>query len=424
MTIACLGVAIVLLAGCTSGDSDDSAATTTSTAADKTATGPAPGVTDDAIKIGVTYVDTSSLSAVNLNYDLGDHKAVYTALFDDINKSGGINGRMIEPVFAPIDPTGPASAEAACVKLTEDDDVFLVTGFFLADTVTCPLDAHATAVVGGGMTEERLARAKAPWLAWLPGNDATEQAVREFDKRGALDKRVAVYATSQDSENMNKYVLPTLADLGVKPVETAVMDAPVSDTAAIQTNVNLIAERFKAAKADTIVVVGPAGATWLQYNNGDYRPQLLFTDFAAPRAFATNKSTTDTSPLNDSLTAGGYGPDQARFDEPAMQACIKTLKDAGIETPTPAASKDDPSNQPYQAAFQACPDVAVTRAWLEAAGKNLNYGTLAAAIDGLTVHIPGDPKPLQYGPPPAADGNPAVYIFGWDSAEKDFVLKK
>jgi hypothetical protein len=273
------------------------------------------------------------------------------------------------------------------------------------------------------MNEDRLQRAKAPWLAWLPDYQATEEAVRSFAERGALDGRVAVYATTQDSENMKQYVLPTLEDLGIKPVETAVMDAPVSDTAAIQANVSLIAERFKVAKADTVLVVGPAGATWLQYNDGSYHPKLRFTDMAAPRAYATNKSTTDTSVLDGSLAAGGFGPDQARYDESEMQKCIGVLKDAGIETPSPSASGDDPSNQPYQAAFQACPDVAVTRAWLEAAGKNLNYGTLTEAMKRLKVHIPGDPTPLEYGPAPAADGNPSVYIFGWDDAKKDFVVK-
>ena len=153
-----------------------------------------------------------------------------------------------------------------------------------------------------------------------------------------------------------------------------------------------------------------------------YRPHLLFTDVLAARAFATNKSTTDTSILDGSLSAGGYGPDQARFDEPKMQECVKVLKAAGVDTPSPDASGSDESNQPYQAAFQACPDVALIRAWLEAAGKNLNYGTLESAIDGLKVTIPGDPTERTYGPPPAADGNPTVYFFTWDGSKKEFVV--
>ena len=89
----------------------------------------------------------------------GDYEAAYQALFDDINASGGIHGRTLEPVFAPINPVGTDGADAACVELTEDEDVFVVTGFFLDDTVLCPLETHETAVVGGVQTPERLERA-------------------------------------------------------------------------------------------------------------------------------------------------------------------------------------------------------------------------------------------------------------------------
>ena len=104
--------AALALAGCASGDDDSSSATTSGggSATTGSASGPAPGVTADSIKIGVTYVDTKALAAVNLNYDLGDHEATYKALFDDINAKGGINGRKIEPIFAPIDPSQPASS--------------------------------------------------------------------------------------------------------------------------------------------------------------------------------------------------------------------------------------------------------------------------------------------------------------------------
>ncbi|MET1002753.1 MAG: ABC transporter substrate-binding protein, partial [Acidimicrobiia bacterium] len=186
-----MSIAVALLvSGCASGDDDDDAVdasdettettegdTTDTTAAAEEVTGPAPGVTDDTIKIGVTYVDTASLTAVGLNFNLGDYQATYQALADDINAGGGINGRQLELVFATIDPTGPASADAACVKLTEDDDVFLVTGFFLNDAVLCPVDTHATAVVGGGMTPARLDAAKAPWITWMPDTDQPNQVL-------------------------------------------------------------------------------------------------------------------------------------------------------------------------------------------------------------------------------------------------------
>ena len=66
--------------------------------------------------------------------------------------------------------------------------------------------------------------------------------------------------------------------------------------------------------------------------------------------------------------------------------------------------------------------MALLKALLEAAGRNLNYGTLDTAIDGLTVTIPGDPTERTFGPPPDADGSPTAYLFKWDETEKDYVL--
>jgi hypothetical protein len=424
---ALLALGAVLATGCTAGDdtaSDDTTGSDGTTAStEPSATGPAPGVTDDSIKVGVTYVDTAALVASGLNYDLGDHEAVYTALFDAINADGGINGRQIEPVFAPIDPTNPAPAEEKCVELTEDEDVFLVTGFFLNDAVNCVVGTHATAVAGGAQTADRIAQAEAPWLSWLPDEDQPETVTRALAEAGELDGTVAVYAAERDQAVMEDTVLPVLEDLGIEAVETGIMDAPADDQAAVASSVQTIAQRFEATGADTVLIVGASGQDWPtnMAANDSYRPKLLFLEQTGARAFYTNAATTDTSVLEGSLVGGGYGPDQARFDEPAMQECIAVLDAAGLDTPTPEDSGDDPSNQPYQAAFQACPDVALTQAWLEAAGEDLNYGTLAGAIEGLELVIPGDPDTRTFGAPPAGDGNPAAYLFAWDEDAQNYL---
>ena len=362
--------------------------------------------------------------ASGLNYDLGEHEAVYNALFDDINANGGINGRQIEPVFAPIDPTNPAPAEEKCVQLTEDEDVFMVIGFFLNDAVLCPVSLHATAVVGGGQNAETAAQAEAPWLTWTPDTDQPEAVTRAFAEGGELEGTVGVYGAERDQVTIDDTVLPVLDELGIDVVETGIMDAPADDPTAVQASVQTIAERFDASGVDTVVIVGASGQDWptAMAENDSYRPKLLFLEQTGARAFYTNAATTDTSVLEGSLLGGGYGPDQARFDEAAMQACVQIATDAGVEVPSPdEVGSDDPSNQPYQAAFQACPDVDIMRAWLEAAGEDLNYGTLAAAADGLEVAVSGDPAARTFGAFPAADGNPAAYLFAWDEDEQNYL---
>ena len=67
-----------------------------------------------------------------------------------------------------------------------------------------------------------------------------------------------------------------------------------------------------------------------------------------------------------------------------------------------------------------CPVIDVLKAWLQAAGKNLNYGTLSTAIDGLKVKVSGDPTERVFSPT-ALDGNAKAYLFNWDPATKAYV---
>ena len=425
--LACVGIAgTLLLVGCTSGGStagNGAANTTSPTTAAPSATGPAPGVTADSIKIGVTYVDTKSLLKSGLNYDLGDWKGAWQALIDQINNAGGINGRKLVPTIVAIDPTDPKYAQAACVKFTEDEKDFLVAGFFVADAVNCVVDTHKTAVVGGTQTTQRVANAKAPWVTPLPGAAQTTRVIKALKANGSLSGKVGVFVgQGEDTATLNNDLVPALKAVGVTPVQTAVMDAPVSDTAAIQTKVNLIAQKFQASGVDTVVLGGLAAQNWPAYmQSNPYHPKLLFLDLVGAQAFVTNKATTNTSILNGSIAGGPYGPNQLIFEEPQMQACIKTLAAAGVKTPAPDTLSGNMSDQPFQAAFNVCPVVDLLKALLQAAGKNLNYGTLATAINGLNVHVSGDPTTRVYGPT-ELDGNARSYLFSWDATKKAYVV--
>ena len=81
--------------------------------------------------------------------------------------------------------------EEKCVQLTEDDDVFVVTGFFLADAVNCIVSTPATAVAGGEMTPERIEGAAAPWITWTPDSDQPEAVLRAMDEQGEQSPEVS-----------------------------------------------------------------------------------------------------------------------------------------------------------------------------------------------------------------------------------------
>ena len=417
--------ALLFVAGCTSGNNNTSAGGsngTANTVAKSAEAAQAPGVTPDAIKVGVTYVDQKALVASGLTLDLGDYKGSYQALIDQINKEGGINGRKIELTFAPISPIGTAPADAACLHLTEDVKVFVAVGFFLNDAVLCPVEIHDTAVIGGGQTPELMAKAKAPWFTTTPGAEVPVKVVDKFNEKNLLTGKIGVFAHVADASLVNNQVMPELQKLHVDATK-AILDAPVGDQAAITSGTQTIAQKFKSEGIDKVLLVGPSAADWFLGMQGQsYKPQLLISDTSAVQAFLSNKSTTDTSLLKGAVEGGAYAIDSYVFNEPTMQACFKTLEAAGVKVPAPDPS--DPNMKAYTGPEDACVNVTLLKAILEKAGKDLNYATFRAAGYGLgSIQLPGDPAPHTYGPPPATDGSPQAHLSVWDEAKKQFVAE-
>ncbi len=418
-------VAAVLLAGCTSGEdsasNDTSTSVGTSDASTTVPTGPAPGVTDDSIKVGAVYIDFSAIQDV-VDVDWGDYEGAYQALFDDINANGGINGRTIDATLVPLNPLDETSAEADCVQLTEDDPQFIILGFFTDDDVMCPLEAHPTAVIGGFMTPDRLERAQAPWFSLNPSGDFDEEVIRKLADAGDLDGTLGVFARTEQQAQMEDTVLPLLDELGIEVTDSAVVDTPRDDNTASNANTAIVAERFSSEGIDRVLTVGDGAIAWLNGVQGtDYRPRVLMTNGNPATAFLSTPGN-DLSILEGAVSGNTYGGPQNVYELPGQQECTNTLEDAGVEVPEPATFDGD--TEPYKGPFIVCNEVALLRALLEAAGPDLNYGTLTAGADGLEVQLPGDEAPSTFGPPPAADGDRPAYLFDWDTAENDFVLRE
>jgi branched-chain amino acid transport system substrate-binding protein len=417
---AALAVLIVTGVACTSGDSTTGSTGTTTTAGGsgttEVPTGPSPGVTDDTVKVGITYVDLDAVRQF-VDLDQGDYEAAYQAVIDGINADGGINGRKIEPVFAKVSPLGTEPAEAVCTELTEDEDVFAVVGFFQDDAVLCPIGVHETAAIGGVMTKERFDQAAAPWFTTESGEDSDVDAVEAMAEAGQLDGKLGVYASIL-SESQLPAIEAKLDELGIEPVDSAVLDAPQDDITAQNQATGVIAERFKSKGIDKILVVGSAA---VPIANGfaplDYRTKLLFTSQVSVEAY-TNGNDPDTS-MFEGAVLGAI--DNQLYAEDAMQDCLALVEDAtGEKIPDPETI--DPSDpNPFVSASAACRNISLFAAIAKAAGKDLNYGSFQSAGEGLgKVHLPGAETDYDYGPYPARDGDQAMYLWDWDPAEGRF----
>jgi ABC-type branched-subunit amino acid transport system substrate-binding protein len=337
------------------------------------------------------------------------------AVINALNAKGGINGRKIVPVFAPVNPIGTDPAQAACVKLTEDEKVFAAVGFFLNDGPLCYLEQHDTPVVGGTITSEYLARAKAPWYTLEAGDQATGLVVDALAQEGVFKKgKVGVITHSQEQPLLDNVVKPALDRNKVK-VTSAIIDAPASDTVAAQAQADTIIQRFKSDGIKTILAVGNSIVATGRgvAKTPDFRPRLVSTLQNTMAAYVNDKSN-DLSVMKNAIT-GNAAED---FNNPELQKCYDIVEKATgatiIETPPPGTTSHVTS------ASSACRYIGLFAALATAAGKNLTtatFGKAAQKAGSLDVpgygSIPYDAKTHTFGIP--------VFLYRFDPSTNTLV---
>ncbi|WP_436789976.1 hypothetical protein [Yinghuangia sp. YIM S10712] len=375
-------VAALVAAGCGAGENDDAGGPGEPFA--PPAADIAPGVTDTTIKVGITYPDLSAIRQL-VNIDHGDYEAVYTALITKLNADGGINGRVIQPVFGKVNPLAPTSAQEACRKLTQDEKVFVALGSFNADEPLCYVGTNQTAVIGGPLTAKNYAQAQAPWFSYARGGDEVADGLELFARQNALaGKKVAVVGVVNEQALVREIAVPALQRNGVNPVETAILDTNFRDAAAVAQQTAAIVQKVQAAGADTVVVVGGMGQQFpMQLEKTNYRPQLLFTDVSSAEVYTRDTAKHDYGTL---VGAAALGP-VVRWEESAIRECI-----ADVETAIPALDGKvslDPrtvpigSPTPQVAVETACRNLDLFTAIATKAGDDLTYASFQEA--GFTL---------------------------------------
>ncbi len=80
-----------------------------------------PGITDDEIKLGSSYPDSGPLASI------GETNRGMKAYFEQLNESGGINGRKVT-LIGKDDQYDPTKATANVNELLQKDRVFAIVG--------------------------------------------------------------------------------------------------------------------------------------------------------------------------------------------------------------------------------------------------------------------------------------------------------
>ena len=367
-------------------------------------------VTKDEIKVGVTYPDLASLRQRGVNLDQGNYEKSFQTVIDNINAHGGVNGRKIVPVYAPI-PVGTVGAQQACVRLTEDQKVFAVVGWLYNDAPLCYLEQHATPVVGGNMSAEYLARAKAPWYTLEPGDPDTTRIVDAMIKEGLFTKGKLGIVTNFDQKAiLDNVVLPALKKNKVSGT-SAMITAPPGDSVAAGAEAAAIVERFKTEGVKNILLVGGSlFAITLALAPTSYRPRLIATAKNSLAAYLTDPAS-DVSVVQNAV-AGNVSRD---FNDPALQKCYAMVSNATGDRIVENPPQGEPS--PVTSADAACRYMTLFANLAAVSGKNLTTATFGkAAQKAGSIDVPGSGK-ITYDTK-THEFNQPVYLFRFNPAKK------
>lgn len=235
---------------------------------------------------------------------------------------------------------------------------------------------------------------------------------------GALDGDLGVFGSILATDQYDTF-LEELDALGIDPVAEAIVDAPPDDLTAQNQATAVIMENFESQGVDRVLAVGSAA---VPLANGlaplDYRPTLVFTSNVSVQAYTAGVAP-DLSMFEGALLSS---VDNALFDEPDMQQCVGIVEDAVGPIPDPDTLEDTDPN-PFVSASAACRNLRLFQAIADAAGPDLDYGSFLAAGEQLTVHLPGAEADYEFGPYASRDGDLPMFVWDWDTAEEDFVVR-
>jgi hypothetical protein len=443
LLIAGLLLALVA-AACSTGDSEDTqvdGTTTTAAPADDPSTTTTPGddpptttvaedvprtashkgVTEDAIRIGIGFWDTS---AFGFGF-FGESEEVVGALTAAINDRGGVNGRMLEPTIASFNPADNAGMLAACITLTEDAEVFAILGGMRDDANFCVSEQHETIHLGSQVNAagEAIERARAPIAGFFAeGTIVEERFIAELDALGWFDgvERVGVhYAGNPVFERAGATVEAALADLGLDVAISLNIDDLGLTEDELENRAEIMRQQVRDADIDRMLIWGAAATGLVIYGE---------LDLALAATGSGNFTTAVTSGI-DPLDLDGTISSTNRLNlltdsiDAKTQQCLDdaqaALPDKRFEQPAAGVenSADDPNYWGYT--LIVCRDLDLFVQAATAAGVELTNDSFQAGLEMLTeTDLPQIPF-VSFGPD-KLNGNDTLRMVEFDGdADED-----
>jgi len=348
--------------------------------------------------------------------EFGEQTKAIELFVGRVNQSGGINGRKINPIITPFDPTNESQMRALCKTWTEGSPpVFAVLdglGDWTGDDQLCVTQEGHTPFIGAWTTVTNWTNQGSPYLWWTgPDQASILQAVVDWGLSAHLigaGVKVAVIAGNRASDQaaLNGYLLPDLRSAGVTPLVKTI-DSDPNDTATTDAEAPLVVQQLRTAGITSVIPLMPFNVFFpvLQAETSQkYFPRLLLSDYESsietalgllpiPYATALNGQegvTTETlGGIDDPRpqSQGGY--------DPAVRACWTVWHKAYPQIP-PGNMNDDIEEQGPIAGWCQAINLFTTAA--RNAGPDLTRRSFVTAMSHIT-DFPGTWSPvLSYGP--------------------------
>jgi hypothetical protein len=377
------------------------------------------GVTATSINVVFPVVSLSSLAG-KLGFaedvEFGEQKKAINLFVNQINASGGIHGRKINPIIVTFTPENTTEMRALCKDWTEGSPAAFAVldgeGTWSGTNQLCITQEGHTPFIGQWTTVSNWTTDGSPYLWWTgPADTTILQAVVDWGLATGLlggDRKVGIIAGNRASDQLalKDYLLPDLRRAGVKAVVETIAANP-TETATTDADAPLIVQKLKAAGVDSVIPLLPFNAFFpvLQaQTQQSYFPKLLLSDYESsiesalglvqvPYEKALNGQegvTTETlGGVDDTRpeSEGGY--------DPSVRSCFDTWHKAYPQVPKGNKNYYIEEQGPVQG---WCQEIRLFATAAKAAGRNLDRRTFVEAMSKIRDY-PGGYSPIfTFGP--------------------------
>ena len=401
---------------------DEASTSSTTTEAPVELTASYRGVTEDSIKLGVVLFDLDAILELGVDVGYGDHTQHYQVVIDEMNASGGILGRQIEPVYKLVSPVDPAAADRVCAELIEDEEVFAVLGTSRPpENVLCYTEFGDTPFIGapsGDLTDGVFARSSVPFI--FPGRvpsrtDAAIIAAMELDD--AIDG-AALAVHGADEGRVDSLALELEAG-GAASVVRSVELADEADQTALAAELDRTIERFKADGVAGVVNLGDNVAFLAAFNRAGYGIPVWTTSPDVLSEFIYDQGATDEEIRNVLLVLSETGSDLYEASHVPTTDCVDRWNTARPdELALPDPGEDDLSN--LGQVVLACAGLDMFDLAASAAGADLTVETFTAALDEIGSFETAGNRVASLSST-KWDASDSAKLFRWSDAEGELV---